>query len=740
VPAVKSELAAEPAPAAETAVAADESSEPTEPTEPEASAEPAEPMETDEPAADPAEPSDQSADSAARPVEPAREGISAVPAPSPVSRSIGLQIGDHTITVEGFLPEGTELKVVKIPEEAAAKMVGKETIFSYDICLMADGQVWQPEEHDADLKVSVGNVADVSQSVEVSILHVKTNVMDGEGNLSDEALTAVLQSLTDDSLGKEDLAGNFDTNILSFYTSSFSVFSAFLKNAISSAALETQPLTAADEENENEDGQQTDNNEQGEDSSENENEETDSSDEDEQESSGNLTAGEEGIVLEGGGEFDVLVAGTLESDRTPILIDEAVTPENVSITVWKIEKSIDIEGEQHVVLEGEPGAEPTVTEDSRAVETAIQYIIRIEPSQEDLIDLEGVAESHGYDVAKETEEVILKITVPDGYNLTGAFNGDGEKIPLNRNDDGDYFVIVPRGGGVYLSAAFEKDSDDDDDDDDDDSDGYSGGWYVEYCSEITFYLNGGILDGDSGPIRFRVENGEEFALLDAPVKPCSRFVRWAPSTPDVHVSAPGDVFVVTHSVDFVAIWEGTCGGNSSVYSDDDDDDDDDDDGPDVTETVRITEDSSEELDLNSVKVEDNPALGIEITASCDIDVDDEVSVSGGDQGATGIQISADGKTVKGEVETGDGMTVTSENNSIGIQASASNGGSLDHEFEGSMDISSDSHNSKGISALAENESTAAIQVTGNVQSDGEGAVLQAETRGKISLMITEKED
>jgi hypothetical protein len=86
------------------------------------------------------------------------------------------------------------------------------------------------------------------------------------------------------------------------------------------------------------------------------------------------------------------------------------------------------------------------------------------------------------------------------------------------------------------------------------------------------------------------------------------------------------------------------------------------------------------------------------------------------------------------------MTVTSENNSIGIQASASNGGSLDHEFEGSMDISSDSHNSKGISALAENESTAAIQVTGNVQSDGEGAVLQAETRGKISLMITEKED
>ena len=55
----------------------------------------------------------------------------------------------------------------------------------------------------------------------------------------------------------------------------------------------------------------------------------------------------------------------------------------------------------------------------------------------------------------------LGIAVPDGYTLTGAYNGEGEKIALEKDADGNYYVVVPRGGGVYLSVELEKDEDHD---------------------------------------------------------------------------------------------------------------------------------------------------------------------------------------------------------------------------------------------------------------------------------------
>ncbi len=172
-------------------------------------------------------------------------------------------------------------------------------------------------------------------------------------------------------------------------------------------------------------------------------------------------AEQNGIVLDGEGSFDILITGTLETEGTPVLISEEVTPENVSITVWKIDGAVkDAEGEEHVVAEGTPGTESkTITDDSREVEKAIHYIIRVEPSQQDMIGLSGTEEVHGYDTATENSTVTLKVRVPDGYTLTGAYNGEGEKIALEKDADGNYYVVVPRGGGVYLSVELEKDED-----------------------------------------------------------------------------------------------------------------------------------------------------------------------------------------------------------------------------------------------------------------------------------------
>ena len=458
---------------------------------------------------------------------------------------------------------------------------------------------------------------------------------------------------------------------------------------------------------------------------------------DEEESRGNITAKDAGIVLEGAGEFDILVTGTLKSEGTPILIDKSVAPDNVSITVWKIEDPVQAGGknEKHVVLEGKLGEAQAVTDDSKKVEAGIRYIIKIEPSQEKLINLEGTEKSHGYNTAKEGETVTLKISVPDGYKLVGAYNGDGDKVPLKKDDQGNYYVVVPKAGGVYLSAEFEEDSDDDDECDDGGMDcicKYSDRPrdreicdLVSECNRIIYDLNGGTLNGDKGPIIIEAEREKEYKLLDAPEKPGVRFLRWASSCKDVRVSKPGEAFVFEHCVKFTAVWDddsvGRCGRHKVRKECDDEDDEDDgdeddedsdenDDGPDVTETVRITEANDEELNINSIKVDDNPAVGIEIIAARDVDVDEDITVTGGDQGATGIKASAEGKSVTSEVEIGSGMKVKSEGDSVGIEASASDGGSLSVDFEGSIEVSSGSGSSVGISAHADSGSSVSIEV------------------------------
>ena len=315
----------------------------------------------------------------------------------------------------------------------------------------------------------------------------------------------------------------------------------------------------------------------------------------------------------------------------------------MSITVWKIEDPVQAGGknEKHVVLEGKLGEAQAVTDDSKKVEAGIRYIIKIEPSQEKLINLEGTEKSHGYNTAKEGETVTLKISVPDGYKLVGAYNGDGDKVPLKKDDQGNYYVVVPKAGGVYLSAEFEEDSDDDDECDDGGMD-----YICKYsdrprdreicdlaseCNRIIYDLNGGTLNGDKGPIIIEAESDKEYKLLDAPEKPGARFLRWASSCKDVRVSKPGEAFVFEHCVKFTAVWDDDSVGHCSRHKvckdcddeeDDDEDDEDDDDedeedtdenddGPDVTETVRITEANDEELNINSIKVDDNPAVGID---------------------------------------------------------------------------------------------------------------------------------
>ena len=85
------------------------------------------------------------------------------------------------------------------------------------------------------------------------------------------------------------------------------------------------------------------------------------------------------------------------------------------------------------------------------------------------------------------------------------------------------------------------------------------------------------------------------------------------------------------------------------------------------------------------------------------------------------------------------MRVSSTGSSIGIEATASGGGSLTLEFEGSVTVSSSAlGSSTGIHASTGADSSTTVQVEKSVETDGAGAILQSESGGKTSIIIGEE--
>lgn len=139
-------------------------------------------------------------------------------------RSVEIQVGEYIITASGAFPEGTEIQAVEIPRDAAAKMSGKAALFAYDIRLVVDGQVWQPEEHGTSVQLSMRNVNEDLSDIIVDILHVKTDLIDDDNTLSEDALEKALQDLDNGSAATEMIGAETGENGVGFGTSSFSTF------------------------------------------------------------------------------------------------------------------------------------------------------------------------------------------------------------------------------------------------------------------------------------------------------------------------------------------------------------------------------------------------------------------------------------------------------------------------------------------------------------------------------------
>ena len=152
-----------------------------------------------------------------------------------------------------------------------------------------------------------------------------------------------------------------------------------------------------------------------------------------------------------GRKTDILVDGTVTaSDAAVVLVSpETQIGENVTLTVWELVP--DENGA--VISRAEEGKYGKLVEDE-AAEKAVQYIIRIRHGQQDIISTEGTASYKDYAVAHEGDTVTLKLNIPAGCEITGAYADEDQQVLLSKDANGNYFLTVPRGGAVELSVTM----------------------------------------------------------------------------------------------------------------------------------------------------------------------------------------------------------------------------------------------------------------------------------------------
>ena len=169
---------------------------------------------------------------------------------------------------------------------------------------------------------------------------------------------------------------------------------------------------------------------------------------------GDVTATDTAVELYKNGEeskIDVTVEGTVTGGEHAIVVGEKTTADNLNITVWKVETSND----QPIVETSSWSNEEqnySTNETTKKIEENINYIIRV-----DEVKTSGASLTSDKQTAHADEKVYLKLDVPSGYEVDGFYNGEeAAKVSVLQDGSGNYYLEVPRGGGVYVGVNLKK--------------------------------------------------------------------------------------------------------------------------------------------------------------------------------------------------------------------------------------------------------------------------------------------
>lgn len=281
---------------------------------------------------------------------------------------------------------------------------------------------------------------------------------------------------------------------------------------------------------------------------------------------------------------DVIVDGTVVAEKSGIVLysDETVIGENLTLTVWQV-----VPNKNTVVSRAtqDENYEWVYTQDEEA-EKKLQYIIRIRENQKDMISISGTTEYEGYTVAKEGETVTLKLEIPEGYEIEATYGDVDQETKLLMNEDGEYYLIVPKGGAVELSLSLKEiPKEDEDEDEDEDAGGDEKGEdkkdeeehvpenipvYDTYSRSFSVTLdpNGGVVNGHRDVFRFAITEGAMYSLPTPDTRDGYDFVGWyvgafgkddarwtAPPEKDTSIRPASEKIRINKDLVLTAIWK-----------------------------------------------------------------------------------------------------------------------------------------------------------------------------------------
>ena len=269
---------------------------------------------------------------------------------------------------------------------------------------------------------------------------------------------------------------------------------------------------------------------------------------------GNITGDASGISVGGIRQrTDVtVVVGTADNPDSGIVtsgitLEERADASNISITLWQTD----------------------APEKGSVLNDIINYIVRlVKPAEEEgtlsvttekgltVKDING----KNMTVAQAGEKITLDITAKDGYEVESAFVGEGvSKKPLDKDENGNFFYRVERGGGILLSALFKKNAEPEPQPEpkpDPKPKSEPVTVVVSYANaKFTFDLDGGTMDGETGKVTKWYFPGQTMELPEAPTKEGFSFAGWETVVKgEKVVLQPGDLFKVNGAQSFTALW------------------------------------------------------------------------------------------------------------------------------------------------------------------------------------------
>ena len=171
---------------------------------------------------------------------------------------------------------------------------------------------------------------------------------------------------------------------------------------------------------------------------------------------GDVISDGNGVELTAAGEekTDLIIDGSLVAiGGTSVVLkdDDTVLGDKLTLTVWEMTPDMDGDYVKRETIDDKTDSKKLVAD--REAEKAIQYIIRIDDSQQNMIRANGTRDYQGRTVANEGDIIVLKIDVPAGLMIDEVY-GDQNRTSLIKDSNGNYFMIVPRGGGVLFSVTL----------------------------------------------------------------------------------------------------------------------------------------------------------------------------------------------------------------------------------------------------------------------------------------------